>query len=251
MPPYPYTGNTGGGITSNPPQAAPGIEAAIHETTATERWLPAPGRVRALTNRLCAFVNATAFDVEAAAARRPVGDPVRVGALAAVREARHRLRVGPGNGYVSAISYVRGLGRTAEDLLRHQKQLRPKAGAPVATAGVSGFSALAAVREARHRLRVGPGNGYVSAISYVRGLGRTAEDLLRHQKQLRPKAGAPVATAGVSGFSALVLGPAETCPVCLGLTAQRHASERRHDWAGMRRANARLGEHRDTEHTHR
>ncbi len=191
MPPFPRTGNTGGGLTFKPSQTAPGIEAAIHETTATERWLPAPGRVRALTTRLCAFVNATAFDVEAAAARRPVGDPVRKEALAAVREARHRLRGGPGNGYVSAISFARGLGRTAEDLLRHQRELQSKGGAP-----------------------------------------------------------APVATAGVSGFSALVLGPAETCPVCLGLTAQRHAAERRHDWAGMRRANARLGEHREAEHAH-
>lgn len=192
MPPFPRTGNTGGGLIAKQPQSAPGIEAVIHETTAKERWLPVPGRVRALTNRLCAFVNATAFDVEAAAARRPVGDPVRTAALAAVREARHRLRGGPGNGYVSAISFARGLGRTAEDLLRHRKELQPKGGA----------------------------------------------------------APAPVAPAGASGFSALVLGPAETCPVCLGFTAQRHAAERRHDWAGMRRADARLGEHRGAEHAH-
>ncbi|MEU5049591.1 DUF6415 family natural product biosynthesis protein [Streptomyces sp. NPDC021096] len=189
MPPCPYTGNTGGGISFKPPQAAPGIEAAIHETTATERWLPAPGRVRALTTRLCAFINATAFDVEAAANRRPVGDPLRKDALAAVREARHRLRGGPGNGYVSAISFARGLGRTAEDLLRHQRELsglRSKGAAP-----------------------------------------------------------APVAPA------ALVLGPAETCPVCLGFTAQRHAAERRCDWAGMRKANDRLVEHRESAHTRR
>ncbi|MEU4210156.1 DUF6415 family natural product biosynthesis protein [Streptomyces sp. NPDC026206] len=197
MPPFTRTGNTAGGITFRPQQPPPAtpmalIEDAIREATATERWLPAPSQVRALTNRLRAFISAAAYEVEAAAAGRPVGDPFRDDALAAAREARHRLGLGPGDGYVSAISFARGLARSAEELRHHQRQLQPKGG------GTS-----------------------------------------------------VVAMAHGSGPGVIVVGPAETCAVCLGLTAQRHTSERRHDWAGMRRANTRLVEHRDSVHARR
>ncbi|MBZ6476824.1 DUF6415 family natural product biosynthesis protein [Streptomyces griseocarneus] len=42
-------------------------------------------------------------------------------------------------------------------------------------------------REARHRLGLGPGDGYASAITFARSLGRAAEDLLHHERRLRQK----------------------------------------------------------------
>ncbi|GAA2717340.1 MULTISPECIES: DUF6415 family natural product biosynthesis protein [Streptomyces] len=120
MPPFPFTGHTGGAAIRTDTANIRTIAELINETTATERWLPAPARVRTLTARLRVFVDRTAADVETAAGQRPAGDPVRTEALIAVREARHRLGLGAGAGYASAITFARSLGRVAEELLRHQ-----------------------------------------------------------------------------------------------------------------------------------
>ncbi|MEV4740988.1 DUF6415 family natural product biosynthesis protein [Streptomyces sp. NPDC049555] len=123
MPPFPFTGHSGGAAIRTDAANIRTINELINETTTNERWLPAPARVRTLTARLRVFVDRTAAEVEAAAVRLPAGDAVRAEALLAVREARHRLGLGAGAGYASAITFARSLGRVAEELLRHQRAM--------------------------------------------------------------------------------------------------------------------------------
>ncbi|MFI1797826.1 DUF6415 family natural product biosynthesis protein [Streptomyces sp. NPDC020379] len=181
MPPFPHTSHLGGGLT--PPDDTV-IDDVIREANAMQRLLAPPGRLTWLTACLRRFITTTAADVETAATARPVGDPVRLEALAVVREARYRLRLGPGDGYVSAIACVRSLGRAAEALRHEQRRLR-------------------------------------------RGL---------------------VAVAGSSGPGVIVLAPSETCPACLELVELRYQLEVRKDWLGMREANTRLASHRTAAH---
>ncbi|KJY42147.1 hypothetical protein VR41_09060 [Streptomyces sp. NRRL B-1568] len=182
MPLCPYTGHTGGGLPSTTPQTDP-IEDVIRLATATDRWLPAPGHLRGITDRLQVYIRATTQIVEAAVSDRPSDDPLRKEALAAVAEARYRLRIGPGNGYSSAIIFARSLGRAAEELYRH-----------------------------------------------------------------RHGGGPAVAVAGSAGAAVTVLPPSEKCPMCLGLVQERRQAELHSDWTGMRAADARLARHRSAEH---
>ncbi|MCF3103512.1 hypothetical protein IPZ58_18265 [Streptomyces roseoverticillatus] len=108
MPPYPRTAHTGGGLTyALPPAKGTGIDAAIRAAIAMDRWLPAPSQVEAITQRLRAYIAEATTALE--------GD-TREEALATVREARHRLGLGSGDGYTSAITYARGLGLVAKEL---------------------------------------------------------------------------------------------------------------------------------------
>lgn len=121
MPFYPHTANTGGGLTSRaltPAPPRPSIQDTIREATALNERLPPIERVHALIARLYCYISLTATELETAA-----NDPAREPVLAAVREARRRLARGPGNGYISAITYTRSLARSAEQLLHHQAQL--------------------------------------------------------------------------------------------------------------------------------
>ncbi|MFC4513831.1 DUF6415 family natural product biosynthesis protein [Streptomyces ehimensis] len=131
MPPYPLTGNAGGGLTRVPPprprprpRPRTGIEEVIHEAVAVERCLPTPARADALSERLLDYIRATATAVEAAVSGRPAGDPVREDALTVVGEARARLGLTAGDGYVSAVIRIRSLGRGAEALLEQQQLLQ-------------------------------------------------------------------------------------------------------------------------------
>ncbi|MFI9309782.1 DUF6415 family natural product biosynthesis protein [Streptomyces triculaminicus] len=128
MPFFPRTANSGPALTGRagprPWVGRESIEDVIREAAGTGSWLPDTRRVRAVTARLRVFVQERAYDVEVAARGRAVGDPVRGPALAAVREARYRLGLGPGDGYASAITFARSLGRAAEDLLHHERRLR-------------------------------------------------------------------------------------------------------------------------------
>ncbi|MFI1969612.1 DUF6415 family natural product biosynthesis protein [Streptomyces cinnamoneus] len=67
--------------------------------------------MRSLTGRLRAYVLEKAYDLELAAGALPPSHRGRCDALAAVHEARYRLGLGPGDGYASAITYARSLGR--------------------------------------------------------------------------------------------------------------------------------------------
>ncbi|MFF4156191.1 DUF6415 family natural product biosynthesis protein [Streptomyces sp. NPDC001678] len=146
MPPYPLTGNTGGGHTRVPPpqlptrpRPRPGIEEVIHEAVASERHLPTPARANVLSDQLVAYIRVTAAAVEAAVGGRPADDPVRMDALTVVREARARLGLTAGDGYMSAIIRIRSLGRGSEALLEQQQLLRiATAGTPVAVPHSSG-----------------------------------------------------------------------------------------------------------------
>ncbi|MEU1815370.1 DUF6415 family natural product biosynthesis protein [Streptomyces roseifaciens] len=125
MPPFPRTAQTGGGLTYVlPPTGGAGIEKVIRDAIAMDRWLPAPSRVAELADRLRSYLGAAVPAVEGAVQGRPVDDPVRVEVLATAAEARHRLGLGPGDGYASAITFARGLGLVARDLLRLQEGLR-------------------------------------------------------------------------------------------------------------------------------
>ncbi|MEH6375338.1 DUF6415 family natural product biosynthesis protein [Streptomyces sp. KLMMK] len=118
MPLCPYTGHTGGGLTyALPSTEGAGIEKVIRDAIAMDRWLPAPSRVSAISDRLRVYIAEAASALEAGA---DAGEEV----LATVREARHRLGLGPGDGYTSAITYARSLGLVAKDLLRLQQGLR-------------------------------------------------------------------------------------------------------------------------------
>lgn len=150
MPPYPLTGNTGGGLVHVPspqlpprPRPRPGIEEVIHEAIAMERHLPTPARADALSDQLVAYIRVTAAAVDAAVGGRPAGDPVREDALAVVREARARLGLTAGDGYVSAVIRIRSLGRGAEALLEQQQLLRiTTTGTPVAVPHSSGAGVI-------------------------------------------------------------------------------------------------------------
>ncbi|MFF4225863.1 DUF6415 family natural product biosynthesis protein [Streptomyces sp. L500] len=144
MPPYPLTGNAGAALTRVPPprprtrrpDPRPGIEEVIHRAIATEYRLPAPAEAEGLSEGLVAYIRATATAVEAAVSGRPAGDPVREDALTVVREARARLGLTAGDGYMSAVIRVRSLGRGAEALLEQQELLqlptaRPQAPVPL------------------------------------------------------------------------------------------------------------------------
>lgn len=110
--------------------------------------------------------------------------------------------------------------------------------------------ALAVVREARARLGLGAGDGYVSAIIRIRSLGRGAEALLEQQQLLRLTGSiATVAVPHSSGPDVTVLAPAETCTTCHELVAKRHDLQARNDWRAAREANNRLDGHRRTDHT--
>ncbi|MCQ8769147.1 DUF6415 family natural product biosynthesis protein [Streptomyces telluris] len=125
MPPFPHTARTGGGVTLTPSEPSPvSIGQALREATAMETWLPAPSRLGEVTERLLGYIRETGPAVEAAASRRPAECPVRRSAFAAVEEARHRSGVGPGNGYASAITFARGLGKAAGDLMHQQRRLQ-------------------------------------------------------------------------------------------------------------------------------
>ncbi|MGK5546767.1 DUF6415 family natural product biosynthesis protein [Streptomyces sp. URMC 127] len=116
MPPYPRTAHTGGGLTYGlHPAEGTGVDAAIRDAIAMNRWLPAPSRVEAVTQQLRAYIG------EATAALE--GD-TREEAVAVVREARHRVRLGAGDGYTSAITYARGLGLVAKELRDLRRGLR-------------------------------------------------------------------------------------------------------------------------------
>ncbi|MBT2382130.1 DUF6415 family natural product biosynthesis protein [Streptomyces sp. ISL-11] len=109
--------------------------------------------------------------------------------------------------------------------------------------------AIAVVKEGRYRLGIGPGDGYASAITLARSLGWGADALLKQQRRLqRAVADGVVAVAGTSGPGVIALGAAESCTACLGLVELRGEAERRHDWAAMRRADARLTAHRASVH---
>ncbi|MBH1933753.1 hypothetical protein I5Q34_05490 [Streptomyces sp. AV19] len=121
MPVFPCTGNTGGGITPAPARSAPpfpAIDTVIREATAAHRQFPTLDRVHVLTDRLRVYIEAAAAELENSAGVRP-------DVLAATREARHRLGLGPGysGGYGSAITFARSLGRAAEELLHFQRTL--------------------------------------------------------------------------------------------------------------------------------
>ncbi|MGW2596576.1 DUF6415 family natural product biosynthesis protein [Streptomyces klenkii] len=108
MPPFPRTARNGGGISCVLPSVQrTGIEAVIRDAIAMDRWLPAPSRVGEITHQLRAYIAdaVTALDVD-----------TREEALATVREARHRLGLGPGDGYTSAVTYARALGLVAKEL---------------------------------------------------------------------------------------------------------------------------------------
>ncbi|WKU45331.1 DUF6415 family natural product biosynthesis protein [Streptomyces sp. VNUA116] len=108
MPPYPRTAHTGGGLTYVLPSAGgAGVDAVIRAAIAMDRWLPAPSQVEAITQRLRDYIGEACSALEK--------DP-REEALAAVREAWHRLGLGPGDGYTSAVTYARGLGLVAKEL---------------------------------------------------------------------------------------------------------------------------------------
>ncbi|MFE5870782.1 DUF6415 family natural product biosynthesis protein [Streptomyces roseifaciens] len=125
MPPFPHTARPGGGVTLTPSEPSPvSIGQALREATAMETWLPAPSRLSEVTERLLGYIRETVPAVEAAAGRRSVECPVRRSALAAVGEARHRSGDGPGNGYASAISFARGLGKATGDLMHQQRRLQ-------------------------------------------------------------------------------------------------------------------------------
>ncbi|MFF7728498.1 DUF6415 family natural product biosynthesis protein [Streptomyces sp. NPDC008001] len=89
-----------------------------------QMWLPAPPRLREVTDELLDYIRVTAPVVEAAARARPGDCLDRRAALAAVEEARQRAEAGPGNGYASAISFARSLGKAAGDLLHQQRRLQ-------------------------------------------------------------------------------------------------------------------------------
>nr|WP_241833104.1 DUF6415 family natural product biosynthesis protein [Streptomyces caatingaensis] len=80
-------------------------------------------RVHALIARLYCYISMTAMELESIADNRPADDPVRERTLAAVQEARRGLAQGPGNGYISALTYTRTLSRSAAQLLPHHTQL--------------------------------------------------------------------------------------------------------------------------------
>ncbi|MEW2031484.1 DUF6415 family natural product biosynthesis protein [Streptomyces roseifaciens] len=125
MPPFPRTAHTGGGLTyALPPAGGTVLDSVIRDAIAMDRWLPAPSRMAELADRLRACIEAVVPAVEGAVQGRPVDDPVRVEVLATAAEARHRLGLGPGDGYASAITFARGLGLVARDLLRLQEGLR-------------------------------------------------------------------------------------------------------------------------------
>ncbi|MFC5145593.1 DUF6415 family natural product biosynthesis protein [Streptomyces aureoversilis] len=125
MPPFPRTAHTPGEITLAPSEPSPvSIGQALREATAMETWLPAPSRLSEVTERLLGYIRETVPAVEAAAGRRPVECPVRRSAFVAVQEARHRAGGGPGDGYASAISFARGLGKAAGDLMHQQRRLQ-------------------------------------------------------------------------------------------------------------------------------
>ncbi len=149
MPPFARTANTGGGYPYARPEADPvapkrlAIEEVIRETTAMDRWLPAPSRIRTLSGRLRAYITVTASAVEAAVSDRPLDDPIRKDALAVVKEARHRLGLGVGDGYASAITCARSLGRGAEALLQQWQVVRhSEAATTVAVAGAAGAGVI-------------------------------------------------------------------------------------------------------------
>ncbi|CAM5510391.1 DUF6415 family natural product biosynthesis protein [Streptomyces abikoensis] len=109
MPPFPRTAQTGGGLTYVLPSspAVGGIEGVIRAAVAMDRWLPAPSQVSTITNRLRAYIGGATAALES---------DTREEATAAVREARHRLGLGPGDGYASAVTYARSLGLVAKEL---------------------------------------------------------------------------------------------------------------------------------------
>ncbi|QLE73479.1 hypothetical protein FGW37_19490 [Streptomyces rectiverticillatus] len=129
MPPFPRTARTGGAIGLTPSERSPvSIGQALREATAMETWLPAPPRLSEVTERLLGYIRETVPAVEAAAGRRPVECPVRRSAFAAVQEALYRCGAGPGNGYASAITFARSLGKAAGDLMHQQRRLQRDGG---------------------------------------------------------------------------------------------------------------------------
>ncbi|RLV08181.1 hypothetical protein CTZ27_04965 [Streptomyces griseocarneus] len=190
MPVFPHTA-----LAYVPPQGTaaqpevPCIEDVIREVVAMDsRTFPAPGRVGWLTRHLRRFISAAVADVEVEAGKRPVDDPVRVEALAAVREAGHRVGLGPGDGYASAITYARSLGRGAEELLRQQRRLRAEVAVPL---------------------------------------------------------------AGMAGPGVIVVPEDDPCTACRELADERRAFELAHDWCGMRGADERLAVHQRARHASR
>ncbi|MCC3770550.1 DUF6415 family natural product biosynthesis protein [Streptomyces sp. UNOC14_S4] len=190
MPVFPHTG-----LAYVPPQGtaarpeAPRIEDVIREAVAMDnRTCPATGRLGWLTRHLRRFISVAVVDVEAEAGKRPVDDPVRVEALAAVREAGHKVGLGPGDGYASAVTYARSLGRGAEELLRQQRRLRTETAVPL---------------------------------------------------------------AGMAGPGVIVVPEGDPCAECQELAAERHTLELAQDWRGMRGADDRLAVHQRTGHASR
>ncbi|RLU78114.1 hypothetical protein CTZ27_37975 [Streptomyces griseocarneus] len=187
---FPHTG-----MVYEPPQGptpepeVPHIEDVIREVVAMDsRTFPSPARLGRLTRRLRRFIRVAAADVEAEAGKRDVGDPVRVEALAAVREAGHRVGLGPGDGYASAVTYARSLGRGAEELLRQQRRLRNDVVVPL---------------------------------------------------------------VGMAGPGVIVVQEEDSCDECRELAAKRHVLELAQDWRGMRGADDRLAVHQRTLHAQR
>ncbi|WP_268830235.1 DUF6415 family natural product biosynthesis protein [Streptomyces roseoverticillatus] len=129
MPPFPRTAHTGGIAAYALSEPSPvSIGQALREATDMQTWLPAPPRLSEVTERLLGYIRETATAVEAAAGARPADCLLRRAALAAVQEARQRAEVGPGNGYASAITFARSLGKAAGELLHQQRRLEREGG---------------------------------------------------------------------------------------------------------------------------
>ncbi|MEU3754498.1 DUF6415 family natural product biosynthesis protein [Streptomyces olivoreticuli] len=84
---------------------------------------PTHVELRTWTAQLTIYLTGVIRVVREDALKLVLDDPVRDAALAATDEAGHRLRVGPGNGYVSAIAYAMSLASAVRSLQEHERNL--------------------------------------------------------------------------------------------------------------------------------
>lgn len=99
------------------------IESLVSDVTCPSRLMPPHETVSDNTIRLAGFLTGAIPEIEAAAQRLAPKDAARVTALADTKEASYRLRVGPGNGYHSALRYSQSLAYITDRLLDHQRKL--------------------------------------------------------------------------------------------------------------------------------
>ncbi|GAA0336001.1 DUF6415 family natural product biosynthesis protein [Streptomyces blastmyceticus] len=101
---------------------------------------PTHVELRAWTAQLTIYLTGVIRVVREDALKLVLDDPVRDAALATTDEAGHRLRVGPGNGYVSAIAYAMSLASAVKSLQEHEKRLceESSAQAPAHEAALDG-----------------------------------------------------------------------------------------------------------------